>query len=56
MNYTDKEYLEALKQLQEDISDIQSAEQTIYLSDFDKALSEVDSVIQDEIQKYEKDS
>ena len=52
MNYTDKEYLQALEQLQEDICDLQSSKQIVYLGDLDKALSEADNCLSAEIDKY----
>ena len=51
MKYTDQEYLQALEDLKDRIDELQSSEQIEYNGLLDKALSELDGRVLDEIEK-----
>jgi spore coat protein CotH len=55
MRYTDKEYKEALIELQDQISALQTSEQIVYQGGLDKALSNTDNYITEEIERYKED-
>lgn len=51
MKYTDKEYVKALEELKDLIDDIQTADQIVYKSPLDDALSDAGNAILDELDK-----
>lgn len=54
MKYTDKQYKQALEDIQEAISDLQTSDQIVYMGPLDKALSELDNHIEIEKERYTK--